>query len=317
MFIITLLTTGTLLAYAVPGFLFTKAKVFREEYLVGLTRLLVYLCSPCMVLYSFQKATKTIQDGSVVKAELLMNVGIFSLFLIAAMAVFILLGYGLFHKYYENSDYRIYTIAFICSNCGFFGVPLLEATMPDHPEALIYSSAFSVLMNIFFWTVGCFLISGDKRYISLRGIFLNPVTIATYIGLPLLIAEVVLPDVLYTMVALVGQFSTPLCMIILGIRLATSDFRQVFLRPVQYLPVLFKNFIVPLMVFGCLMLLPLNLVLKQAIFLLFLTPAATMVLSFAELQGKSQKTASHVVLISTILTIVSIPTISLLLPLLH
>ena len=69
----------------------------------------------------------------------------------------------------------------------------------------------------------------------------------------------------------------------------------------------------PLLVFLVTLVLPLDTVTKQTMFILAATPVASVVLNFAEMLGEGQETAANVVLLGTLLSILTIPAVSLLL----
>jgi predicted permease len=99
-------------------------------------------------------------------------------------------------------------------------------------------------------------------------------------------------------------------------RLALVKGRELFGNWRQYAVVLCKNFVYPLLAFGVLYFVPVEPYIKQALFIICCCPIANMVLSFAELLGKGQKTAANVVLLSTISSLLTLPVMCLMLPLL-
>ena len=102
-------------------------------------------------------------------------------------------------------------------------------------------------------------------------------------------------------------------MTILGMRLGVTSFRRVFLSPVQYVTVVLKQTLIPLLVFGAVSLLPVDLFIKELSFILFCCPVASNVLNFAEIGGKGQEEASGCVLLGTMLSIGTMPLMMLLL----
>ena len=74
----------------------------------------------------------------------------------------------IFKKKSHRPEYRVCSVACVLGNVGFFGVPLLEALIPEHPEAIVYSAVYILGMNIISWTAGSMLITGDKKYMSIK-----------------------------------------------------------------------------------------------------------------------------------------------------
>lgn len=316
-FYITFEAVAKMLVFAAPAFLLMKFKKFNEDSIKALVTVLLFIGQPCLTVYSFQKATQMVVDGTVTKQLMLVRgVWAFVLSLILQCAM-LAISYFVLRKKQEDAQYRIFVIAATFSNSGFFGVPILEAVLGDaHPEVVMVSALFSLVMNMMCWTIVSTIITRDAKYISLRKIFINPNTIAGIIAIVLMCLTLVLPEQVTGIVTQLGNFSTPLCMFILGMRLALVKGRDLFCRWGQYVIVLAKNVLCPLFALAVLCFVPIDGYIKQALFIIVCCPAANMVLSFAEMLGKGQKTAANLVLLSTLSSLVTLPLMCLLLPLL-
>jgi predicted permease len=110
----------------------------------------------------------------------------------------------------------------------------------------------------------------------------------------------------------VGNMSTPLCMLILGIRLATLNFRKLFTTPIVWLISAGKLLVFPLFCWLLVLALPLDPVFKGCMLMLAATPCASIVLNLAEMHNSGQDLAANCALLSTLLSIVTIPLLSLL-----
>ena len=51
-FITTLIAVATMLVYAVPGYISVKAKLIKPESISAFAVVLMYVCSPCLTVYS-------------------------------------------------------------------------------------------------------------------------------------------------------------------------------------------------------------------------------------------------------------------------
>ena len=313
-FIITFWAVVVMLAYACPGYILVKTKKLKEESIPNLVTLLLFICQPCLTVYSFQQATRMIHSGAFTVAELGVRGIIFFALTTAFHALSVGLFYLIFRRKQQRVPYRIFVIATTFSNCGFFGVPILSAIMPDHPEVAMYSAICSLVMNALAWTIGSAIITRDKKYISWRKIVFNPNTLSAVVAIPLFCFNILLPDRVDSMVTLLAQFSTPLCMIILGMRLATVPVRSLLSDHLPQWIVLVKNLASPLLAFALAYFLPVDGYIKQVLFVLCCCPVANVVLSFAEMLNEGQKTAANAVLLSTIFSLISLPVMCLLLP---
>lgn len=302
-FFAALTTVGVMLFYAVPGFLLVKSKLVASEGISNFAKLLMYVCSPMLVIYSFLNIEFS--------WGLVANMAIAFVFAISVMLIFVLVFARIF-KNKEDAKYRIYTLATVFPNCAFMGVPILQAVLPDYPEALAYSVMFSMALNISSWTIGSYVITGDKKYIGVRKVLLNPQMFALLVAIPLFAVGAQLPEKIDTMVTLLGQMTTPLCMLIMGMRLATTPVRGIFLKPLQYLIIGIKQLLLPLLVFLVLLPLPLDQNMKNSIYIIFACPVASVILSFAEMLGNGQRDAANMVLLGTSLSALTIPIMCLL-----
>lgn len=303
-FLTALITVGIMLFYAVPGYLLIKTKLVKSEGIAYFAKLLMYVCQPMLVIYSFYQvdfSKKAVTDM------------LFSfVFILVAIIFTLLLFFFIFKKKQEDTKYRIYTISTSLSNCAFMGVPILQALLPDYPEAVAFSAMFSLAMNIVGWSVASFIITRDKRYISPKKIFLNPCVLSLIVAIPLFAFSVALPSQVSDMVTLLAKMTTPLCMLIMGMRLACASLKNVFNSPMQYVIIAIKQLVVPLIIFAVLLLFPVDQNLKSSIFIMFACPVASVVLNFAEMLGSGQETAANLVLLGTGLSVLTLPLMCLL-----
>lgn len=295
------------LLYIVPGYLLCKAKRAAAEHLSTMSAVLVYVCAPCMIVNSFLQLEFTPKGFA--------NMAIFFAVTLALQIVFMLVLYALFRKKYDDSKYRILTIGAVLGNVGFFGLPVIKAVLPDYPEVMCYSSVYVASMNILVFTAGIFCLTNDKKYISLKAAVLNPTTVSVVAALPLYFFGVrqYLPDILCGGVALLGNMTTPLCMVILGIRLATVPLKKLFTRPMIYVICLCKLLIFPLFCYGAVCFLPLDYALKASVLVLSAVPCASVILNMAEMHHAETELAANCVLLSTLLCFLTIPLLVLLL----
>lgn len=303
-FLAALSTVGVMLFYAVPGFLLVKSKLVGSEGISNFAKLLMYVCSPMLVIYSFLNVTFSwVLVGKMVFAFF---------FAIFIMILFVVIFSFVFKKKSDDAKYRIYTLATVFPNCAFMGVPILQAVLPEYPEALAFSVMFSMALNISAWTVGSYIITRDRKYIGIKKVLLNPQVFALLVAIPLFAFGVKLPTQLDGMITLLAKMTTPLCMLIMGMRLACTPIKGIFLRPMQYAIIAFKQLVLPLLVFLVLLPLPLDANMKASIYIIFACPVASVILSFAEMLGEGQETAANMVLLGTSLSALTIPLMCLL-----
>ena len=304
-FLVTLSAVAIMLIYAVPGFLLIKTKLVKGEHIPSFSKLLMFVCQPCITVYSFRQVAFA--------PESLKNIGICFALAMGLQLGMVLLYFILLKRKRRDIIWRIVNLASVLSNCAFLGIPILEALLPEHPEALAYSSVFGVAMTLIGWSVGMYIISLDTKYIKPKKILLNPGTIGFGVALIMYFFSIRLPVGMEDMLTLLGRMSTPLCMIIMGMRLATVRIKDVFCDARQYLAVILNQILFPLLAFGIMYLMPISVIIKQSVVILCACPVASMVQNYAELVGKGNDKAANMVLLGTMSSIITVPLICLIL----
>lgn len=293
-------TVAVMLLYALPGFLMIKTRLVSHQAISAFAKLLMYVCQPVLIVYSFLQ----ISFSASVVWNMLFVLGFILLIQCASLAAVYA---AVRRKAAQDVTYRVYAFASSIGNYAFMGIPILEALLPDYPQAIAFSVMASLALNIVSWTIGSAVISGDRRYMSVRRLLLNPTTLSLIAAIPLFVLQVRLPAQLDTMVTLLARMTTPLCMIIMGMRLATSSLKEIFCKPGQYVIVFVKQMLVPAAAWLLLLLLPIDYGVKASVYILLCCPIASMVLNFSEMLGEGQKTAAGLVLLGTLLSTLTIP----------
>ena len=307
----TLIMVGIMLAYAVPGFILIKVKAVKSDHIASFSKLLLFVCQPALTLYSFNKADFTKELG----VNLLIFLGIIT----AVQLVFIGLFYLIFRKKMGDIRYRITTIATTLSNCSFLGVPLLEAIFPNSPNVAVYSMMYFLSMSLLGWTLVSAIITRDKKYISVKKIILNPATLSIAVSLPFFftgfkisVDNGQLLGQIENMINILGKMTTPICMLVMGMRLATIKFKSLFNNWMQYFAVAINQVVFPLCVLGLLTLLKVDEELKWCMFVMCSCPIAAVIQNYAEILGEGQDISANMVLLGTLTSIVTLPLMALL-----
>lgn len=312
-FLITLGTVLLMFAYALPGFLIVKTKLISENSISAFAVVLMYVCQPCLTIYSFDQADFT--------PDLLVKMLIFFAIVFVAMIIFLVVFYFIFKNKFDNIMNRLYIICTCFGNVAFFGNPLMEAILPDNNNIYIFSTMFFIAMNIIGWTVGCYLITQDKKHISPKKIFLNPAVLSLVVAVPLFLCKVHLVDIggvgstlgnkISTYVTLLAKMTTPICMLIMGMRLATVDFKSMFTNLNHYPIIFVKHVIFPFFILLIVYFLPIESYIKQILFILAACPCAVIVQTFAEMLNQGQKESVQMVLLSTMISVITLPLLML------
>lgn len=295
------------LFYLVPGYIVRKMGKVSPDHLPTLSAVLVYIGNPFLCVSAFMSL-----DFSV---EMTLNMLWFFLVTLVLQSLFMLLLYAILRRREEKSIYRVLTIGSVVGNVGFFGIPILRALYPAHPELACYSTVFTLSMNILIFTVGVFCLTGDKKYMSIKSAIFNPTVFSILIAFPVYLfgLKQYFPDVLSNAIHTVGAMTTPLCMFILGIRLASAPLKRIFSRPIVFATAALKLLVFPLFCYALVYFLPVSHIFKAGILVLSGMPCAAVLLSMAEIHKSETEMAANCQLVSTLLCFLTIPVLTLLL----
>ena len=317
-FITCVIRVAVSLCFAIPGFLLCKAKRVSEKHLSTMSTILVYICGPCMIIYAFYNAAVSASINDLNKGQMALDMLYFAIATFLLQAIFMLILYFILRSKYEDAKYRLLTCGSVLGNVGFFGLPLAVSLVPGNPLIACYSSIYVITMNLLVFTVGVFCLTNDTKYMSIKSALINPTTFGLLLAIPAFIfgdkiSNVQLVDVFASGINLLGQMTTPLCMLILGIRLATVSFKALWIRPFIYLICFLKMIIFPIACFFAVYFLPfLTPDFKKAILIISSVPCASVILNMAEIHHAEEELAANCVLVSTILCMVTIPMVTLL-----
>lgn len=335
-FELTISYTLMMLAFAIPGYIAVKCKAIKPTAIAAFAFVLLYVNQPFLSIYSFMQAEYSLEllkemgivFGISSLVQVLMLTVMYFIFLrkargqndaLAAEAEQLTTD-GALALFEQNTKKaverqarnRVYVCATAFGNVGFLGVPLLEALLPTEPKAVLFSAVYIVSMNILCWTLGLTLLTGDKSYLSVKKLFINPPMLALLVALPIFFTGVKLPSAVVTGVTLMAKMTAPLCMLVLGMRFATVDVKDLFSDGYLYFTSAMKLVVLPLLTFAICYFLPIDGTIKTTLFILGCMPTASVVLNLSEIRGAGQKTASGTILMATIFSIVTIPLLLLL-----
>lgn len=283
--------------YLLVGFALYRGKIITAAGSKELASLLVYLIIPAVIIKSFCTART---------AQTLSALGISAAVGILLLAVSMLIARFLF----RNRPIEHFAAAF--SNAGFMGIPLIQAALGD--AALLYIVPFIAVLNLLQWTYGADVLRQDHAKMNLRGILLNPIMLGTAIGLLLFLTGLGtrLPDVLGTALNGVCAMNTPLAMLVLGMYLAKEKLLTLFTRKGLYAVSAVRLLLIPAVSALVLFVLPIDSTIKYAILIAAACPVGANVAVYAQLYDKDYAYASQTVVLSTLLSILSLPLIVLL-----
>lgn len=302
----------------VPGFLLTKAKLFPEGTGKAISNLILYAAQVALIIAGFCAV-----DPS--REILLRMLAVFLLALITH-PLFYLMGRLIFRSA-EAAKRKVLVFSTVFTNAGYMGIPLLEALFFDtHPEVAIYGAVYVTAFNVYLWTMGAYLYTEDKQYISAKKVFFNPATIATLVGLavfalsaiPSVRDHFIVPFIRHSdsiVMSLLSSFKgmvAPLSMIIIGLRLTDLKPGKALRDGRLYLALFVNLFLVPIAAFLLLKLVSVlgiyhDELTASVLMISAAAPAATATSMFAEKFDGDGVYAGLIVSLTSILCVVTMP----------
>lgn len=280
------------------GFLLVRLHLLKGADSRALSVLSIYLIMPCTVIKSFQiELTEQVLNG-------------FLLAVASAVLIHIcllVLSIGL--KRLLKLD-AVERASVMYSNAGNLIIPLVTAILGE--EWVIYASAFICVQQVFLWTHGQALISG-QRGMDWRRPLRNMNLISIALGLVLMLLRIRLPEILMSSVSGLAATLGPVSMIMLGMLLAEADLGQIVTDKKVYLVAFMRLILMPLLMLGVLKLahlahfMPEGRTIIYISFMAMITPAATMVTQLSQLHGNRPAYASAINVMTTLLCIATMP----------
>jgi len=306
------MTVLSLLLMAVPGYLLVKAKMLNKSAESVLSAIVLYGAQPVLMFTSFQK---TYQPEIAVNMLVVAGVAlVVHLVMIGILSVVIK---------NKNNESKLNCVKFasIFSNCGYMGLPFLKMLFGEtNSEILIYGAVVIAVFSLLTWSLGIFIVTGDKKQMSVKKAFFNPTCVAIYIGAlmfflvqkPLTVLAMNTPvqeltSKLMTSVNIIGDLVTPLSMLLIGVKLANIKLKELFLNKWAYLSCFFKLIVMSVVTMLLSAFLPVSETVKYGLVFLLSMPSATATVLFAVQFGGDGETATASVLLSTVLSIITIP----------
>ena len=192
------------------------------------------------------------------------------------------------------------------SNPGFFGVPLVVAAFSD--GAVFYMASYIAAINIGQFTYGVALMTGSRDSIRPKAIVKAPFFLATAVGLLLFFLGVPIPQMGLNVLSSITAANTPLAMFTIGCYMAAADLPAIFRKKELYLVSAVRLIVVPFLTMISLMLIPDRFAVIQSVLLITACcPVGSNVAVYAQLHDKDYGYAVGTVVVSTLLSVITIP----------
>lgn len=284
------------------GYVCFRTKKISMEGCKTLSNILIFLSLPCVIINSFLVEYST---------EKLMGL----IYSALASAVVMLISLVVSRIFFSKDAILNFASSF--SNPGFFGIPLILSILDS--GAVFYIAAFIAFVNLLQWSYGVALLTAKsdsvktswKDFIpSPKRLMTAPFMIATIIGLFFFLTRIPMPDLIYKSIQYISNLNTPIAMFTIGIYFAQTNPASMFRKPKLYLLSIVRLFVIPLISMAVLWFLPGTFAeMKLAFLIVAACPTGSNVAVYAQLYDSDYSYAVETVIISTLLSIFSLPII--------
>jgi len=287
--------TIIMLILIITGIICKKTKIISDDGNKELSKLVINVVNPVVILMAYQTEYK---------AFLVKNLLISFALSLLSYVVFIIIAYILIPSK-ENRETQIERFSAIYSNCGFMGIPLVDAIFGA--EGVFYLTAFITVFNLFVWTHGITLISEEKQLKNIVKIFYSPVIISIALGIIMFFFQIKIPENPSKALDFIASLNTPLAMIVSGVTIADTNIIKLLKKYRIYYICFLKLILIPIIVTIIFSLFDLNECVKLTIIIAASAPSAAMCTLQCLKYNKNSLYASEIFAASTIISVFALP----------
>lgn len=279
------------------GYIIVKTGLLKGEDSKVISKIVLYLVIPCVIINAFQVD----YTSEKVKELLLVFAASVLLQVILLAAVW---GAGKVLKLNEVEATSIYY-----SNSGNLIVPLVTFILGK--EWVLYGCVFMSVQLVFLWTHGKNTISREGKW-DWKKIVFNVNMISVFAGVVLFFTKIRLPEIVDQALSSVGS------MIVTGMLIAEMNLRNIFENVKVYFISFLRLVVIPvislaiLKISGLVNIHPDGKKLLLIVFLAVITPSASTITQMCQVYGNDSKYASAINVMTTLLSIITMPLMVLL-----
>ncbi|HJJ99254.1 MAG TPA: AEC family transporter [Methanocorpusculum sp.] len=283
------------------GFFCRRVGILHEASVVSLSKFLLHICVPAMIIYSMQIpfTSELLQNGELLIVAAL---GYYTVSLIVAWFAPILLRA-------KHEEYGVFRFMLVFSNSMFMGFPVLK--MIFGPDAIFYAAIFNTPFGILAYSLGIWLLTahgdGEGRPIFQLKLLLNAAFLSTFVGLALFLTSATIPDPINGSLALLDSVTTPLSLVVTGGFLAQLDLSSIFGNVRQYLVAGLRLLILPALVYVIFSPFLADRLILGVVVVTAGMPAATNTVMLASEHRAHPDIAAQGVFITTMVSVVTLP----------
>lgn len=210
---------------------------------------------------------------------------------------------------YSGSKGLILRFGNMFANSGFMGIPFVYALFGE--KALLYASVYMIGFHILIWTYGEALLEKGRSGSIIKKLIKNPSVISIFIGMAIFVLNIKLPNVIAQPVSILSALTSPLAMIILGERISKLNIREIFTDKDIYYGCFVKLIVTPLITLFILSFVNIDPLVKNIVVLMQSLPLAVLTVVLSQKHEANADFASKLTVVSHVLSVITIPLISM------
>ncbi len=257
--------------------------------------LVLKVVNPIVILMAYQREFKP---------ELVKNLG--WAFLLSAISYVV--AFAVAYLCIPNKEGRetiIERFSTIYSNCGFMGIPLVQAMFQS--QGVFYLTAYLTAFNTLVWSHGVMQMSGERSLKSLGKILRSPAIIAIIVGMILFFGQIMLPDVIAETFEMVGSLNSPLAMFVAGATIIQTNLPEVFKKPRIFYVCLLKLLVIPVLTIIAFALFPADTIVEMTVTAATAAPSAAICTMQCLNYKRNASYASEIFAVTTLFSVATMP----------
>ncbi len=305
MYFVVIKQLSVMALIALIGFTVSKIFKFGKTEQNFLSKLLLYVINPCLILKTF--------DVSFTQERLK---ELFAIIAISFLAHFLLMLIALIFCNSKTPEGKsldgIDKLSVVFTNCAFIGIPLINGVFGS--GGAFYLMGYIAVFNITLWTFGYYMVCGKMQPLK---VITNPNVLAVILGIILFCLPINLPDIISIPLGFIGDMNTATSMLLLGLLFANfkrgeTPFNTYILRVIK---VSVLRLVVSAVVMFFVALLSIKIfsglenirLMSYVVYIAALCPVGMSVSSFAVVFNKDESYASLNVACTSALCILTLP----------
>ena len=261
---------------------------FKKVDIQAFVDLIVYVAGPCLIFASISRSDINLTDFTTIASAAL------AIILIMALATYLIFKL-------TNSDRTGLYLPVVFGNTSYLGYPV--ALFAFGMDGLSRAVVYDMMNSLVIFSLGIYIVHHKNE---MQEAFKVPLLYAVVIGLAVNLLQIPVPDLVFTPIELIGMITIPLALLVLGYKLTEI---KISAAKIALLASVFRIGGGVLVALAIINLLSIDGLVKEIIVLQAAMPSAVMAMILAAKYNRDASLVASVVLITTVLSVISIPVI--------